>query len=188
MVNGHLSYSATWTTAWTISRRATNIVPISDIRWGTLRSPSRFRPWAGGPARYTISIVRQILLYYHRLPVLDIIIDGEKWGKRRMVNLAVTIGPTTGGGYKFTPGADPFDGRLDVLLMRQMPRLKALRVLPRTKNGGHIGLKEVELVRAGEVEVRCDRPILAHIDGDPIRDKSFTIRIVPGALTVMTPP
>jgi diacylglycerol kinase (ATP) len=157
------------------------------VAWDVQDSLAARRRWARGSARYTISILRQIVLYYHRLPVLDITIDGKPWGKRKLLNLAVMIGPTTGGGYRFAPGADPYDGRLDVVFMREMPRFKALRELPTTKTGRHIGLKEVEIVRAEEVIVYSDKPIQAHVDGDPVRDLSFNIRVMPGALMVMTP-
>jgi diacylglycerol kinase (ATP) len=159
-----------------------------NVAWDVQDSLAAKRRWARGSARYTISILRQIMLYYNRLPLLEITIDGKPWGKRKLLNFAATIGPTTGGGYKFAPEADPYDGRLDVVLMHEMSRFKALRALPTTKTGGHVSLKEVEIVRAQEVTVRCDKPIQAHIDGDPVRDLSYNIRVMPGALTVMTPP
>lgn len=158
-----------------------------NVAWDVQDALAARRRWARGSARYTISILRQIMLYYRRLPLLEITVDGKAWGKRTMLNLAVMIGPTTGGGYKFAPEADPYDGSLDVVFMNEMPRLKALRALPKTKTGGHVGLKEVEIVRAQEVSVRCDQPIQAHIDGDPVRDQSYNLRVMPGALTVMTP-
>jgi diacylglycerol kinase family enzyme len=42
-----------------------------------------------------------------------------------MLLFAVMIGPTTGGGFKVAPDADPTDGRMDVLLMRRMARAQS---------------------------------------------------------------
>jgi diacylglycerol kinase (ATP) len=159
-----------------------------NVAWDVQEMLAAGRWWARGAARYTISILRQILFYYHRLPVLEIRIDGKPWGTRQMLTLAAMIGPTSGGGYQLTPGADPYDGLLDILLMRRIPRLKALQILPKTKNGRHTGESGVELLRAKQILIRSDRPVQAHVDGDPLRAGSFDIRVVPAALTVMTPP
>ncbi|HUS17860.1 MAG TPA: diacylglycerol kinase family protein, partial [Chloroflexia bacterium] len=94
-----------------------------NVAWDVQERLAAGRRWAQGPARYTISILRQILLYYHRLPVLEIRLDDQPWGTHQMLTLAAMIGPTSGGGYRLAPAADPYDGRLDLLLMRRMPRL-----------------------------------------------------------------
>ncbi|HUS13925.1 MAG TPA: diacylglycerol kinase family lipid kinase, partial [Chloroflexia bacterium] len=158
-----------------------------NVAWDVQETLAAGRRWAQGPARYTISILRQILLYYHRLPVLEIRMDDQPWGTHQMLTLAAMIGPTSGGGYQLAPAADPYDGQLDILLMRRMPRLKALQVLPKTRTGRHLGEREVEMRRAGTVHIRGTGPVLAHVDGEPLRATAFEMRIMPGALTVMTP-
>ena len=158
-----------------------------NVAWDVENMLERGSSWARGPARYTISILRQIILFYNRLPVLEVTIDGKRWGKSQMLTIAAMIGPTSGNGYRLAPQADPYDGQLDVLLMRKMPRLKALRVLPMTKDGRHLGVREIEMLRGKEITLRSEKPIQAHVDGDPIRSHSFDVRIVPGGLTVMTP-
>jgi diacylglycerol kinase (ATP) len=170
---------------------ATNIFAAGlagNVAWDVQEALAAGRWWARGAARYTISILRQILIYYHRLPVLEVLIDGKPWGTHQMLTLAAMIGPTSGGGYRLAPDADPHDGLLEILLMRRMPRLKALQVLPKTKTGRHTGEREVEIRRAKKILIRSDQPIQAHVEGEPLRARSFDIRIVPAALTVMTPP
>ena len=158
-----------------------------NVAWDVQEALAAGRWWARGAARYTISILRQILFYYHCLPVLEVRIDGAPWGTRQMLTLAAMIGPTSGGGYRLAPAADPYDGRLDILLMRRMPRLKALQVLPKTKTGRHIGERAVEMRQARQILIRSNRPVQAHVDGELLHAPSFDIRIVPAALTVMTP-
>jgi diacylglycerol kinase (ATP) len=167
---------------------ATNIFAAGlggNVAWDVQEMVKAGRPWARGPARYTISILRQIFLFYNRLPVLDITIDGQRWGKAQMLTCFAMVGPTSGGGYKVAPDADPYDGRLDLVLMRRMSRFGALRVLPMTKNGTHTRERDVQMLLAQEVAVHSDRPIQAHVDGDPVQGSSFSIRVVPGAFVVM---
>ena len=104
-----------------------------------------------------------------------------------MLITAVMVGPTTGGGFKMAPSADPEDGLLDVLLMRKMARLKALYVMQKTKEGKHEEIKGVKTMRARHIVISSERTILAHADGDHVSAMSFDIRVKPGALTVMCP-
>lgn len=158
-----------------------------NVAWDVKEMVETNKPWARGSARYTVSILRQIVLYYHRLPFLDMTIDGKHLGQRQMLLFAVMIGPTTGGGFKVAPDADPTDGKMDVLLMRRMPAPKALVVMPIAKAGKHTRMREVRMLRSREVKIRGARTIQAHADGDPVRAPGFDISVVPGGLTVMCP-
>ncbi len=156
-----------------------------NVAWDVKEMVEANKPWARGSARYTISILRQIVLYYNRLPILDMTIDGKDLGRRQMLLFAVMIGPTTGGGFKVAPDADPTDGRMDVLLMHRMPAPKALVVMPQAKAGKHTKMREVRMLLSKEVKIKGKSAIHAHADGDPVRADSFHIRVVPGGLTVM---
>ena len=101
------------------------------------------------------------MLHYDRLPVLDITIDGRKLDRRQMLITAVMIGPTTGGGFKMAPEADPCDGKLDVLLMRKMSRFKALMVMQLTKAGRHTGVRGVKMLRAQEINISSEHTVQA---------------------------
>ncbi|HYO49448.1 MAG TPA: diacylglycerol kinase family protein [Chloroflexia bacterium] len=158
-----------------------------NVAWDVHEMVEAKRPWAKGPARYAVSIINQLMLHYDRLPVLDITIDGRKLDRRQMLIAAVMIGPTTGGGFKMAPEADPCDGKLDVLLMRKMSRFKALMVMQLTKAGRHTGVRGVKMLRAQEISISSERTVQAHADGELVSATSFDIRVKPGALTVMCP-
>jgi diacylglycerol kinase family enzyme len=53
--------------------------------------------------------------------------------------------------------------------------------------GTHVELPYVHELRAREVMVSADRPFAMYADGDPVGDLPVTVRVRPGALTVLVP-
>jgi hypothetical protein len=99
-----------------------------------------------------------------------------------------------GAGMKVAPSAEIDDGLLDVLVMRQAPRLAFLRVLLKIRSGTHLGLPQISQDRGREVTVTADRDLPAAADGDtlpgaaPLRAGTpLRIRALPGALRVLVP-
>jgi diacylglycerol kinase (ATP) len=170
---------------WMINSFGTGI--DANVAWDVRDMVESGRARVSGTMLYTVSAVKQVLFHYRRIPTLEITLDGRTWGTGRMLLTAAMIGPTAGGGFRLTPRANARDGQLDVLLARRMPQAKALFALPLAKAGRHGWLREVEMVHAREVGIRSARPVQAHMDCELISDRSFDIRIMPGALPVMVP-
>jgi YegS/Rv2252/BmrU family lipid kinase len=92
-----------------------------------------------------------------------------------------------GGGMALAPDADLEDGRLDVVLTGETPRLAYLANLPKVFKGAHTRARGFELFRARELHVDAERPFRIYADGDPIGTTPATIRSVPAALKVLVP-
>jgi YegS/Rv2252/BmrU family lipid kinase len=92
-----------------------------------------------------------------------------------------------GGGMKMAPTADPADGLLDVIFVRQNSKLRFLANLPKVFAGTHVMLDEISVHRAREVQIRADRPFDVYADGDPITSLPATVKVIPGALRVIAP-
>ena len=93
-----------------------------------------------------------------------------------------------GGGMKVAPAADPADGMLDVVFVKQSSKLRFLANLPKVFAGTHVELDGISSHRAREVEIRADRPFDVYADGEPITQLPATITVIPGALRVIVPP
>ena len=96
--------------------------------------------------------------------------------------------PYEGGGFKFCPEASPADGEMDVIIVHGLPVVKILCLLPLAFGGRHTGFKGVTLIRCKEIQVRTEKPLPLHTDGEPgfLRKEvraSFmreSLRVIPG--------
>jgi diacylglycerol kinase (ATP) len=106
----------------------------------------------------------------------------------RMMMVEVCNGTTAGGDYRFAPGADPGDGRLDVCVIRRVGLFRFLRALPRVMKGTHVGLKEVALVPTTTLTIHSpEEPLLVHLDGE-LREPGVhecTVTVEPKCLNVL---
>ena len=93
-----------------------------------------------------------------------------------------------GGGMFIAPDAELDDGRLDVVWVSEVAKLRYLANLPKVFKGRHVDSEEVTVLRAAEVTIRADRPFAVYADGDHLADLPATIRVLPRALTVIAPP
>ncbi len=102
--------------------------------------------------------------------------------------VVVANSPYFGAGMKVAPDAHADDGLLDVVIMRDSPKLTFVRVLMKIKDGSHVALPAVQAFRASQATVTVDRPLPVGADGEllPIRPP-LHIRTVPGALQVIVP-
>lgn len=72
-----------------------------------------------------------------------------------------------GGGMRIAPDADPTDGRLDLVLVRRVSKLRLLGVFPRVYRGRHVGHPAVSIARVERlsVELAPAQPINADGEG-----------------------
>lgn len=92
-----------------------------------------------------------------------------------------------GGGMMVAPDAELSDGRLDVVVIGDGPRLKFLLDLPKVFKGTHVENEAVESWQTGSIEIRASRPLTVYADGDPLTELPAKVRVLPGALRVITP-
>ncbi len=101
--------------------------------------------------------------------------------------VAVANSKYYGGGMMLAPAADLQDGMLDVVIIRDMRKLRFLRLLPTVFRGAHVRVSEVEILRARKVEISASRPFTMFADGDPIAELPATVRILAGAVRTILP-
>ncbi|HEX5819688.1 MAG TPA: diacylglycerol kinase family protein [Gemmatimonadales bacterium] len=92
-----------------------------------------------------------------------------------------------GAGVRIAPDARADDGLLDVCLVRDLPRLTALQLIPGTYRGTHVRRPEVEVVRTRELRVSADRPMPVVADGEVVATLPATLGVLPRALGVVLP-
>jgi len=149
-----------------------------------LRRPSGF-------LLYLIATLRAFRHHYHAHDC-RVTIDGETQ-QRTLLMASIANGPRTGGGFLIAPGARPDDGRLEVLLVEPMTRLRMLTLLPAVMRGTHTTRRKVSITPGRAISIESSRPFAAHIDGELWADEQagltqLDVEIVPGALPVACGP
>ena len=99
---------------------------------------------------------------------MDIMMDGAGYRFRRVFFAAAMNQRYEGGGFKFCPAADPSDGLLDIIVIADMPRLKALLLLPTAFKGWHGRFKGVHIFTCKESEIINESTLPVHTDGEPV--------------------
>ena len=99
-----------------------------------------------------------------------------------------------GAGMQVAPPARIDDGVLDIVIMRDGPKLAFLRALARIRSGSHLSLPQISVERGTEVVLSIDRDMPAAADGETLPCAAplpagtlLRIRARPGVLTVLTP-
>lgn len=109
-------------------------------------------------------------------------------GRRRVLQVAVAVGRTVGGGTPIAPRAVADDGLLDVVVSFAMSRPRRTVYAVRSRLGRHPGSQDVAVRRGREV-VLAGHPFRCNVDGEivgPVARR--TLRVLPGAWTLLAPP
>lgn len=67
------------------------------------------------------------------------------------------------------------DALLDIIVISDMPRLKALLLLPTAYAGLHVHFKGVHTFTCKRAEITCQSPLAVHTDGEPVSRESSVI-------------
>ena len=99
--------------------------------------------------------------------------------------VAVGNGTHFGGGMNITPGADPFDGLLDVCVIHDVKKRHLPTMLPKFLAGKHVGTRFVTYFRTSALEATCEPTSRIDADGEVLEGIPASIRIVPRAIKVL---
>lgn len=101
--------------------------------------------------------------------------------------VAVTNGPTYGGGFFITPNAVPDDGLFDVCMIDPLSLPQALIRLPFVVTGKHTKMKPVHMSRHTSLVIESSSPLPAQIDGEVLLASSYRISMLPSAIECIVP-
>ncbi len=114
----------------------------------------------------------------------DVEVDGET-GHHEALNLVVANGGYAGHGLPVAPGADPFDGTLEVLLIRDAPTLELSGLAARMLTGDAPEHDALVRLQGRSCRVRSRQPFPVSIDGEPTEAQELSFEVAPGALPVL---
>jgi len=115
----------------------------------------------------------------------SLVIDGKEY-KREAFTISFANSTQFGNNAHIAPDASVNDGYIDVCVIEEFPHTELPNIGIRLFNKSLDQSKYVEIIKARNVIINIDKPLLAHIDGEPItlRDK-VDIQIIPKSLNVI---
>ena len=135
-----------------------------DARIGTEVSNYKRIPLLSGFAAYAASAVVNVIRRVHEHYVVEI--DGEVFDGEQTLICACN-GRYYGGGFNPVPDADPTDGLMDVLVIRDVSRLKVLTVIGKFKDGHYKQFPDlIRHFRTNRLKITCDGPTPINLDGE----------------------
>ncbi len=110
-----------------------------------------------------------VLIFLSKPTGATVIINGKRKIKYRSFLFAANMNfRYEGGGMPMGPAADPFDGKITACIVHDMPKLKHLWLMTKIIKGKHVNYKGVEQITAKTIEIKTDRPLTLHTDGEVI--------------------
>lgn len=138
-----------------------------------------------GTALYAVAALRAMASY--RTTAMRVVTDADAWdGRPWLVAVANTY--CYGGGMRIAPTARLDDGRLEVVVIRDMSRAAVLTRFPRLVRGTHLGVAGVDHREARTVEIDGPPDQELYASGERIGVLPATVEVLPAALRVLAPP
>ncbi len=137
-----------------------------------------------GKLSYVMGLLKQLLFFKpFQIELLgrDVCYSAPIW------LVSVANGRYYGNGMMVAPQAVLDDGLLDIVIVEDLPRLEFLRVFPRVYKGNHLAHPKVRVFREKELEIKAEKPLPVHCDGEILHLTSLKYSILPGKLQIKVP-
>lgn len=134
-----------------------------------------------GHVTYLLGVVKTILRYNEKLSCVE---SDALTMHEKVFMITVANGSRYGGGFIVAPEAKLNDGKLDLVVIKKISKLKRFFYLPLVEKGKHTTLPFVITRSLDEINISSEANIPAHIDGEFLEVNRFSIRILKNAFKV----
>lgn len=158
---------------------------IADVGLGAAvcKRVNRASKSGGGLLSYLTGTLSTALSYKNRHA--QITADGKTIFDGSIILAAVANGNYFGGGMLLAPTASITDGKLDLLVVRAMSKLRLFVNLPKIYKGNHLPHPKIDFYQVEEVEIIGEKPIELELDGETPGNTPVKIRACQGAIKVL---
>ena len=132
-------------------------------------------PLLSGFRAYAVSTVVNVVKGTSEHYVVEV--DGERFdGNFTMI--CACNGRFYGGGFCPVPASDPTDGKLEVLLVKDVSRVKVAQVVGAYKDGKYANFPDlIQHFSTDHVKIICDKPTGINLDGEKREAEVIDMRI-----------
>ena len=181
----------TETTEGVVSGECANMLNIGfDCNVADMTANMKKKPFISGSVAYLVSTLTNLI--EKRGANLKIEIDDEVKHCGKLLLTSIANGCYCGGGVKSNPLASVSNGTININIVKDVPRLKFLRLLPSYINGTFLNVKNINDVVFNTncrkiVITPLDGKMRLCIDGEIIDAGRTTLEISPGAFNFIIP-
>ncbi|TYQ18409.1 UNVERIFIED_CONTAM: YegS/Rv2252/BmrU family lipid kinase [Acetivibrio alkalicellulosi] len=116
----------------------------------------------------------------------EILIDDKSYSSTYLF-IVVANAKKYGGGITPAPDALIDDGLLDVCMVKDVSKLRVLKLLPVYKKGNHIGLDIITMKKCKRISIESLDDVALNVDGDIYITRKANFKIIPKGLTIIVP-
>ena len=151
------------------------------------RQTMRYSRWLRSHGGYIFALVQTLAAFRPPHMTVSLEIDGHWQTPVREPGMLIAAGngPRYGSGMRLAHLAEMDDGLLDVCFVRQLGKLRLLRLFPAVFRGAHIGMKEVEYWKATRVRIQTDPVMELFADGEYVCPTPVEVGVQREALRVI---
>jgi len=106
----------------------------------------------------------------------------------KLLNVVVANAGYVARGIPIAPAADPADGWMDLVAIRDATATRLALLAPRVLAGAHLDHEDVLHVRARHIEIESEPPMKFNADGEALGEGTITFEILPAAVSFVIPP
>ena len=142
-------------------------------------------PLIGGKTAYVVSLLANLILGIAQ--EFEVEIAGMKL-RRKFTLICACNGRSYGGSFNPVPEAIPDDGQMEVLLVDKVSRARVLSLVKRYAQGKYREVpKLITHYRTERLTIRGDREFVINVDGEILRQKEVSFRLLPAAVNFFAP-
>src|SRR5215813_10724364 len=145
--------------------------------------------WLRSHGGYVWSLMQSLPLFRPPFITMSLDTDGD-WStpvREPGMLIAAGNGPQYGNGMRVAHLAEMDDGLLDACFVRQLGKLRLLRLFPEVFSGKHLGLKEVGYWKARRIRIQTDPIMDLYADGEYVCPTPVELGVKREALLVIVP-
>ncbi|HWR01021.1 MAG TPA: YegS/Rv2252/BmrU family lipid kinase [Chlorobaculum sp.] len=158
---------------------------------GRIADTVKSTPWLRGELSYAYALISVLLGYTSlKMHIKINTPDGFVELDEHVFAFSVSNGKVEGGKFRISPGADPYDGLLDVCILKAIPKWRFPGYVMKYLKGTQINDPDVIYCKASSLEIFMPESDVMHMDGEVIDRAGGSIGIfaVPLAVEMLCEP
>ena len=112
---------------------------------------------------------------------------GHRYFELKNSALVISNSKYTGGEMKIAPMAETNDGKVDMIVFKEVNRRDIIHIFANVFKGKHVEHPKVKVYRGSEIKIEAEPSQLLMADGELLGETPMKLKVMPGALKILAP-